>query len=242
MGWKASILTLFPEMFPGTLGFSVPQKALSAGLWEIEIINIRDFAEDRHHSVDDTPFGGGAGMVMRADVLERALEFVLSKSHHQAQTPIFYLSPRGHVFTQKKAHHLILNSEVIFLCGRFEGIDQRFLDYYKIEELSIGDYILFGGEVAAQVVLETCIRLIPGVIGTEASLCEESFTHGLLEYPHYTRPQRWKGISVPDVLISGHHEAIRSWRESQSEILTQKQRPDLWEHFQKAPKSKMSCL
>ncbi len=227
MTWRVTVLTLFPEMFPGTLGFSLAQKALSSEIWTLDIVNIRDFALDRHRSVDDTPFGGGAGMVLRPDVLENALESVLKK----AQTPnpaIFYLSPRGNVFKQETAHTFLKASEIIFICGRYEGIDQRFLDYYKIQELSIGDYVLFGGEVAVQVVLETCIRLIPGVIGTEDSLCEESFTKGLLEYPHYTRPFLWKGISVPDVLTSGHHEAIRSWRQVQSEDITEKRRPDLW--------------
>ncbi len=227
MTWKVTVLTLFPEMFPGTLGFSLAQKALSLGLWSLDVINIRDFALDRHRSVDDTPFGGGAGMVLRPDVLENALESVLKTS--QTKNPaLFYLSPRGQVFKQKTASTFLSTPEIIFICGRYEGLDQRFLDYYKIQELSIGDYVLFGGEVAAQVVLETCIRLLPGVIGTEDSLCEESFTKGLLEYPHYTRPFLWKGISVPDVLTSGHHEAIRSWRRLQSEDITQKRRPDLW--------------
>lgn len=227
MTWRVTILTLFPEMFPGTLGFSLAQKALSQGLWSLDIVNIRDFAFDRHRSVDDTPFGGGAGMVLKPDVLENALESVLERS----QTPhplLFYLSPRGVVFKQSMGVSFVQTSEIIFICGRYEGIDQRFLDYYKIQELSIGDYVLFGGEVAAQVVLETCIRLIPGAIGTEDSLCEESFTEGLLEYPHYTRPPLWKGISVPDVLTSGHHEEIYTWRRSQSEKLTKERRPDLW--------------
>ncbi|MBS0184757.1 MAG: tRNA (guanosine(37)-N1)-methyltransferase TrmD [Proteobacteria bacterium] len=226
MTWNVTVLTLFPEMFPGTLGFSLAQKALLAGHWSLNVINIRDFAFDRHRSVDDTPFGGGAGMVLRPDVLENALESVLKKNQNPNPL-IFYLSPRGDVFKQETAHTFLKSSEIIFICGRYEGIDQRFLDYYKIQELSIGDYVLFGGEVAVQVVLETCIRLIPGAIGTEDSLCEESFTKGLLEYPHYTRPSLWKGISVPDVLTSGHHEAIRSWRRLQSEEITNKRRPDL---------------
>ena len=233
MTWHVTVLTLFPEMFPGVLGFSLPHKARREGLWTLDIVNIRDFALDAHHHVDDTPFGGGVGMVLKPDILELALESVLKRFKTGTFPLIYALSPRGKVFNQSMASSFISSSNIIFICGRYEGIDQRFLDYYKIQELSIGDYVLFGGEVATHVILETCIRLIPGAIGKEDSLHEESFMEGLLEYPHYTRPAIWKGISVPTVLTSGHHEEIRAWRKKQSEALTRERRPDLWSRVQK---------
>lgn len=227
--WRTTLLTLFPEVFPGTLGVSLPGRTLKEGLWSLDTVNLRDFGIGSHAMVDETPYGGGAGMVMRPDVGAAAIDHARSKN---PEAPLFYLSPRGKLFTQSKAYELVQNPGLILLCGRFEGVDQRLLDVYEIEELSIGDYVLYGGEVAAQVVLEACVRLLKGAIGTEASLAEESFSQGsmerLLEYPHYTRPAVWQGCEVPAVLTSGHHGAIQAWRRAQAEALTQLRRPDLY--------------
>jgi len=222
MSWRASILTLFPEMFPGPLGYSLAGKALENGTWSLETIQIRDFARDRHHSVDDTPFGGGAGMVLRADVIDAAVEQVVD------DRPILCLTPRGRQFVQADAVRLAGGDGVILLCGRYEGIDQRVIDARGMEEVSLGDYVLSGGEPAALVLLDAAVRLLPGVMGAADSATEESFSQFLLEYPHYTRPAEWHGRRVPDVLLSGHHGAVAAWRREQSEQITQQRRPDLW--------------
>lgn len=228
--FKARLLTLFPEMFPGFLGQSLSGRALDNGLWNLETVNIRDYADDVHKTVDDTPFGGGAGMVMKPDVLSRALE---------AQKPLgrfIYMSPRGKLLTQELARDLVQSPPLTILCGRYEGVDQRLLDAYDAEEISIGDYVLSGGEPAAMILLDACIRLIPGVLGNAGTHDEESFENGLLEYPHYTRPAQWtdpNGVerSVPDVLTSGHHARISDWRLRESEQITQSRRPDLWQKY-----------
>ncbi len=227
--WTARILTLFPEMFPGTLGHSLAGKALERRLWQLETIDIRDFADDRHRTVDDAPFGGGAGMVMRPDVVDAALAHAIAGNRDgDGDLPLIYLSPRGRLLTQCRARELAAGPGVILLCGRYEGIDQRVLDARAVEEISIGDYVLSGGEPAALVLLDACLRLLPGVMGTDGSLEEESFESGLLEYPHYTRPADWCGRVVPEVLLSGHHEKIRTWRRAEAERITRERRPDLW--------------
>lgn len=222
MSWRASILTLFPEMFPGPLGYSLAGKALENGIWSLEAIQIRDFATDRHHSVDDTPFGGGAGMVLRPDVIDAALEQVADAR------PILCLTPRGRPFAQADAVRLAAGDGVVLLCGRYEGIDQRVVEDRAMDEVSLGDYVLSGGEPAALVLLDAVIRLLPGVMGAADSAAEESFSDFLLEYPHYTRPAEWHGRRVPDVLLSGHHGAVAAWRREQSEQITRQRRPDLW--------------
>jgi tRNA (guanine37-N1)-methyltransferase len=229
MTWRASVLTLFPEMFPGPLGYSLAGKALENGVWALETIQIRDFATDRHHSVDDTPFGGGAGMVLRPDVIDAALQSVVDGR------PMLCLTPRGRQFTQNDAVRLAGGEGVIMLCGRYEGIDQRVIEARGMEEVSVGDYVLSGGEPAALVLLDACIRLLPGVMGAADSATEESFSRFLLEYPHYTRPAEWRGRHVPDVLLSGHHGAVAAWRREQSEQITQQRRPDLWASHIAAP-------
>jgi tRNA (guanine37-N1)-methyltransferase len=234
MTWKATVLTLFPEMFPGPLGVSLAGKALADGTWQLDAIDIRDFAEDKHRSVDDTPAGGGAGMVMRADIAAAAID--AAKASSPAGTPTIYLSPRGTPLTQAGVEVLAHGPGVILLCGRFEGLDQRVLEARDIEEVSIGDYVLSGGDLAAHVVMDACVRLLPGVVGNEGTHDEESFAAGLLEYPHYTRPREWEGHAIPDVLLSGDHEKIAAWRREQAEALTKKRRPDLWEKHRK-PKS-----
>lgn len=227
---KINILTLYPEMFPGFLGYSLAGKALAENKWEMNLVNIRDFATDKYKSVDDTPFGGGAGMVMKPEVLDAAIASV-----HKAE-PIFYLSPRGQVFNQSMATEFAGLEEVTFVCGRFEGIDQRVLDKWNIAEISIGDFVLSGGEPALLTLLDAVIRLIPSVMGNAESLSEESFANGLLEYPHYTKPQEWQGRKVPDVLVSGHHANIVKWRRKMAEEITQSRRPDLWTSYQKTIK------
>jgi tRNA (guanine37-N1)-methyltransferase len=222
MTWRASVLTLFPAMFPGPLGQSLAGRALENGVWSMDVTNIRDFAQDRHRSVDDTPFGGGAGMVLRPDVVDAAVASVADGR------PIVCLTPRGRRFTQADAARLAGGDGVILLCGRFEGIDQRVIDHRAMEELSIGDYVLSGGELAALVLLDSIVRLLPGVMGAADSAVEESFSAGLLEYPHYTRPAEWQGRRVPDVLLSGHHAAVAAWRQAESERITRERRPDLW--------------
>lgn len=227
---QATILTLFPEIFPGTLGHSIFGNALEKGLWSLNTINFREFAVGKHANVDDTPYGGGAGMVMRADVVGPALESI----PHQSR--VIHLSPRGKPLTQAMALELSQEKALTLLCGRFEGVDQRVIDYYNIEEISIGDYVLAGGEVAAQVLLEAVLRLIPGILGEKSSMEEESFAlttdyAGLLEYPHYTRPPSWNGHDVPEVLLSGHHENVKKWRKEQAETLTKARRPDMWQRL-----------
>jgi tRNA (guanine37-N1)-methyltransferase len=222
MTWRASILTLFPEMFPGPLGYSLAGKALENRTWSLDAIQIRDFATDRHHSVDDTPFGGGAGMVLRPDVIDAAVEQVVDGR------PILCLTPRGRQFVQADAVRLAGGDGVILLCGRYEGIDQRVIEARAMEEVSLGDYVLSGGEPAALAMLDATVRLLPGVMGAADSAAEESFSRVLLEYPHYTRPAEWRGRRVPDVLLSGHHGAVADWRHEQSEHITKARRPDLW--------------
>jgi tRNA (guanine37-N1)-methyltransferase len=232
MTWKATVLTLFPEMFPGPLGFSLAGKALTEGTWQLDAIDIRDFAQDRHRSVDDTPAGGGAGMVMRADIAAAAID--AAKAASPAGTPTIYLSPRGTPLTQAGVELLAHGPGVILLCGRFEGLDQRVLEARDVVEVSIGDYVLSGGDLAAHVVMDACVRLLPGVVGNEGTHMEESFASGLLEYPHYTRPREWEGHAIPDVLLSGNHEKIAAWRREQAEALTKARRPDLWEKHRKS--------
>lgn len=222
---KINVLTLYPEMFPGFLGYSLAGKALAEGKCVLNIVNIRDFAMDKYKSVDDTPFGGGAGMVMKPDVLDAAIQ----ATHTTGD--IYYLSPRGVVFTQKTAHEWVNNDEMTFICGRFEGIDERIIEKWKIKEISIGDFILSGGEPALLTMLDAVIRLLPAVMGNMHSMNEESFENGLLEYPHYTKPQNWQGRIVPDVLVSGHHAKIHDWRLEQSIALTKTRRPDLWANY-----------
>ena len=226
MTWRAVVLTLFPEMFPGPLGHSLAGRALERGDWALETTNIRDYAEDRHATVDDSPFGGGAGMVMRADVLDKALA-----DKADARGPVIYLSPRGRPLDQGLVKELAAGPAVTLLCGRYEGIDQRLIDDRGLMEVSVGDFVLSGGEVAALTLLDACVRLLPGVIGDPASLAEESFESGLLEYPHYTRPAEWRGRAVPEVLLSGNHAAIARWRRTEAEKITQQRRPDLWARY-----------
>lgn len=221
MSWHATVLTLFPPMFPGPLGLSLAGRALAAGLWRLEVRDIRDAATDRHRTVDDTPFGGGAGMVMRPDVLDAAIG-------PDDGRPLLYLSPRGRPLTQDRVRALATGPGVRLVCGRYEGVDQRVLDIRGVEEVSVGDYVLSGGELPALVLLDACVRLLPGVMGSEASGEDESFSAGLLEYPHYTRPAEWRGHAVPEVLLSGHHGAIAAWRRAQAEQITRARRPDLW--------------
>ncbi len=222
MTWRATVLTLFPEMFPGPLGHSLAGRARDTGRWSLQATDIRDFATDRHRTVDDTPFGGGAGMVLRADVADAAIAAVAD------DRPLLALTPRGRPFTQDQAARLAAGPGAILLCGRYEGIDQRVIEARGLEEVSIGDYVLSGGELAAMVLLDAAVRLLPGVMGAAASAEEESFSAGLLEYPHYTRPADWCGRRVPDVLLSGNHAAIAAWRRAEAETITRTRRPDLW--------------
>ena len=223
MALRAKILTIFPEIFPGFLGTSLTGKALEDGIWQLEAVNIRDYAFDKHGSVDDTPCGGGAGMIMRPDVLGAAIE------HNYDGGRIIYMSPKGMPLTQAKVHELSQEQNLTIICGRFEGIDERVIEEYSIEEISIGDYILTGGEQAAMIMLDAVVRLLPGVLGNAASTENESFERNLLEYPQYTRPIEWKGRKVPDVLMSGHHENIAKWQSEQALQITKKRRPDLLE-------------
>lgn len=222
--WRATVLTLFPEMFPGALGVSLVGQALAAGLWSLEAQQIRDFGIGRHASVDDNPAGGGAGMVMRADVLGAAIDHARASA---PDVPTIYLSPRGAPLTQAIARELAGGPGVLLLAGRFEGIDQRVIEGRSLREISIGDYVLSGGELAAKVLIDACVRLIPGVLGANASLDEESFENGLLEYPQYTRPREWEGRSIPDILLSGDHKKIAAWRRSEAERITKERRPDI---------------
>ena len=226
--WRATVLSIFPDMFPGPLGMSLAGQGLNEGAWSLDTLDIRSFTTDKHRSVDCPPFGGGPGMVMRPDVIDSALQ---SAKKTSPNAPLVYLSPRGQTFTQSKAQELASGPGITLLCGRFEGLDQRILDSHEIEEISMGDFVLSGGEPAAITLLDACIRLLPGVMGKAESLEQESFETGLLEYPHYTRPQVWNGHAVPGVLISGHHEKIRAWRQAQSEEITKRRRPDLWSQY-----------
>ena len=225
--WTAKVLTIFPEMFPGPLGCSLAGRALAAGLWALETVDIRQFAGDKHRTVDDAPFGGGPGMVMRPDVLDAAVAAAA-----EAGSPLIYLSPRGRLIDQARVRRLAEGPSIVVICGRFEGLDERVLEAHEIEEASLGDLVLSGGEPAAICLIDACVRLVPGVLGSSGSLAEESFERGLLEYPHYTRPQSWRGREVPDVLLSGHHERIKAWRISQAERITRERRPDLWARYE----------
>ncbi len=224
MSWHASVMTLFPEMFPGPLGQSLAGRALQDGLWSLAAHDLRAHGLGRHRAVDDTPFGGGAGMVMRPDVVDRAIDAALA----ERALPLVYLTPRGRPLRQVDIRRFAAGPGIALLCGRYEGVDERVLEARPIEQFSIGDYVLSGGEPAALVLLDACVRLLPGVMGSEASAVEESFSNGLLEYPLYTKPMEWQGRAVPPVLLSGHHAAIAAWRARQSEDATRMRRPDLW--------------
>ena len=231
------MLTIFPEMFPGPLAYSLAGKALNAGLWSLETVDIRAFARDKHGSVDDAPFGGGPGMVMRPDVVDAALHSVMDRETRPARgDPALYLTPRGRLLDQPRVRALAEGSGLTVLCGRYEGVDARVIEAWGLEEISLGDFVLSGGEVAAQAVIDACVRLLPGVIGATESLEEESFERGLLEYPHYTRPARWQDRDVPEVLLSGHHEKVRKWRVEEAEKTTRERRPDLWARYAKRMK------
>ena len=233
MTWTATVLTVLPEMFPGPLGISLSGKALAEKRWSLEPIDIRKFATTRYGSVDDTPAGGGPGMVMRADILAAAIDSVARNDR-----PVILLSPRGKPLTQARARELAKGPGVVLVCGRFEGVDQRVIDARQLEEISIGDYVLSGGELAAMTLIDAVVRLLPGVVGADASLEEESFENGLLEYPHYTRPQTWEGRDIPAVLTGGHHKKIAEWRRQQSLDLTKSRRPDLWQAHERAAQTK----
>ena len=227
--WTATVLTLFPGMFPGPLGHSLAGKALRAGLWALNPVDIRDFTGDKHGTVDDAPFGGGPGMVMRPDVVDAALQSVADRPG-----PMIFLTPRGRRLDQAMLEAYAAAPGVTLLCGRYEGVDERVIGARELEEVSLGDFVLSGGEPAAMALLDAAVRLLPGVIGDAQSLGEESFEGGLLEYPHYTRPQDWRGRPVPEVLVSGHHENIRAWRLAQAEDITRRRRPDLWAAYRAA--------
>ena len=226
--WTARVFTLYPELFPGPLGSGLYKKALDKKLWSLEVVNIRDYATDKHKTVDDTPFGGGSSMLMRADVIANSLDKNISNKNE----PIIYLSPKGkkfdHIYAKK-----ILNKNINIICGHFEGVDQRLLETRNIEEVSIGDFILSGGEIGAFVLIDSIVRLIPGVIGNFESLTDETFERNLLEYPQYTKPQKWEKKEVPNVLLTGDHAKIKSWRLDQSESITRRRRPDLWKKYKK---------
>ncbi len=222
MTWRATVLTIFPEMLPGPLSYSLAGKALKAGLWELETVDIRDFARDKHRTVDDAPFGGGPGLVMRPDVLDAAI------AGAGGVGALIHLSPRGRRLEQERVRELAASPGVRLVCGRFEGVDERVIEARAIEELSLGDFVLSGGEPAAIALIDACVRLLPGVVGSAETLAEESFAMGLLEYPQYTRPREWQGRAVPDVLLSGDHGRIREWRRREAERLTRERRPDLW--------------
>ena len=227
--WNATVLSLFPEMFPGTLAFSIAGKALVNNLWFLNTINIRDFSNDKNGKVDDVPFGGGHGMVLKPEVLDRALKSVVEHNG-----PRIYLSPRGRKFDQSFAKDLSKEKGVVFICGRYEGVDERFLTHNDIQEVSVGDYVLSGGEIGAQLIMDATIRLLPNVIGNSKGLVEESFEGDLLEYPLYTQPRVWNGIEVPEVLLSGDHKKIEIWKIKMSEKITKLKRPDLWSKYIKS--------
>ncbi len=227
--WQAVALSIFPDMFPGPLGMSLAGTALKDGAWSLQVEDIRAHALDKHHSVDDAPFGGGPGLVMRPDVLDTAV--LAAKTKTQGELPFIYLTPRGRPLSQKRVQELAEGPGVMVLCGRFEGVDERVLDEHEAEEISLGDFVLSGGETAALALFDACVRLLPGVMGSPESLSDESFERGLLEYPHYTRPQSWSERDVPEVLLSGHHANIEAWRLEQAEAVTRERRPDLWELY-----------
>ena len=226
--WTARVFTLYPELFPGPLGSGLYKKAHEKKLWSLEVVNIRDYATDKHKTVDDTPFGGGSGMLMRADIIANSLDKNISSKNE----PIIYLSPKGKKFDQDYAKK-ILEKNINIICGHFEGVDQRLLETRNIEEVSVGDFVLSGGEIGAFVVIDTIVRLIPGVLGNSNSLSEETFERNLLEYPQYTKPQKWEKKNIPDVLLTGDHAKIKDWRLSQSGDITRRRRPDLWEKYKK---------
>ena len=228
--WAAHVVTLFPEAFPGILGLSLTGRALAEGLWNLRTTDLRPFGIGKHRNVDDTPAGGGAGMVIRPDVMDAAL-----RDAGGGGLPVIYLSPRGKPFTQARARELAQGPGMVLICGRFEGVDQRVLDAHQVEEISIGDYVLTGGELAAQVLIDATVRLIPRVLGNQDSLAEESFSDGLLEHPQYTKPALWEGRAIPEVLLSGNHAAIASWRRDMAERLTKERRPDLWRAYGETP-------
>ena len=233
MTWRATILTLFPDMFPGPLGVSLAGKALTSGLWSLEARDIRDSATDKHRSVDDTPAGGGPGMVLRADVLAAAIDAADAGDGR----PRLLMSPRGRPLTQSQIRDLAAGPGPLIVCGRFEGVDQRVIEARNLQEVSIGDYVLSGGEIAAMALIDACVRLLPGVMGKQASGEDESFSEGLLEYPQFTRPQEFEGRTIPEILISGDHAKVAKWRLAEAEALTQERRPDLWAARPKAPES-----
>ena len=227
--WLARVFTLYPELFPGPLGSGLYKKALEKKMWSLEVVNIRDYALDKHKTVDDTPFGGGSGMLMRADVIANSLDKNISDKNE----PIIYLSPRGRIFNQTYAKK-ILNKNINIICGHFEGVDERLMETRNIEEVSVGDYVLSGGEIGAFVVIDTIVRLISGVLGNPSSLAEETFERNLLEYPQYTKPQKWEKKEIPEILLTGDHARIKDWRLTQSEDITRRRRPDLWEKYKKS--------
>ncbi|HZR71906.1 tRNA (guanosine(37)-N1)-methyltransferase TrmD [Bradyrhizobium sp.] len=231
--WRATVLTLFPEMFPGPLGVSLAGRALGLGVWSLEARDIRDSATDRHRSVDDTPAGGGPGMVLRADVLAAAID----TAQITPDRPRLLMSPRGRTLTQSRIRELAAGPGPLIVCGRFEGVDQRVIEARALEEVSIGDYVLSGGEIAAMALIDACVRLLPGVMGSAESASEESFSDSLLEYPQYTRPQTFEGRQIPEILTSGDHAKVAAWRRAEAEALTRLRRPDLWAAHEKAPKS-----
>ena len=226
--FQAKIFTLYPEYFPGPFEIGICKKAFEKKLWDLKLINIRDYADDKHKTVDDTPYGGGVGMLMRPDVVAKSLDANLDEKE-----TVYYLTPKGKIFNQDVAKDIVKKNKVNILCGHFEGVDQRVLDSRNVEEISIGDFILSGGEMASFVILDTVLRLVPGVLGNLNSTKDESFENGLLEYPQYTKPQIWEKLSVPDILLSGDHNKIKSWRLSQSEAITRLRRPDLWQKYKK---------
>lgn len=229
--WRAQVITLLPQAFPGVLGESLTGRALKDGLWQLDTVDLRRFGEGKHRNVDDTPAGGGAGMVLRPDVMGRAIDE--ARSAMPPTAPILYLSPRGRPFDQAMGRELSQTPGVTLICGRFEGMDERVIQHYGIQEVSLGDFILTGGEIAAQALIDATVRLIPGVLGNADSTEEESFSDGLLEHPHYTRPPEWKGQKIPDVLMSGHHGEIAKWRREQAKEITETRRPDLWAAYRK---------
>lgn len=226
--WSAQVITLLPQAFPGVLGESLTGKALDQGLWNLETVDLRQFGEGKHRNVDETPTGGGPGMVLRPDVMARALDASAPARGIREVWPILYLSPRGAPFRQKKAERLARCEGATFICGRFEGLDERVIDHYNIEEVSLGDFVMTGGEIAAQAMIDATVRLLPGVLGNEASAIEESFSSGLLEHPQFTRPNTWRGMDVPEILLSGHHGKIAQWRKEQAIKATKERRPDIW--------------
>jgi tRNA (guanine37-N1)-methyltransferase len=237
--WRATVLTLFPEMFPGPLGVSLAGKALASGLWALEARDIRDSATDRHRSVDDTPAGGGPGMVLRADVLAAAIDAADMALDQPKDRPRLLMSPRGRPLTQSRVAELAAGPGPLIVCGRFEGVDQRLIEARNLEEVSVGDYVLSGGEIASMALIDACVRLLPGVMGKLASGADESFSEGLLEYPQYTRPQEFEGRAIPEILLSGDHARVAAWRQAEAEALTRARRPDLWsaKAGQKRPKN-----